>query len=101
VENTEENIKRGREAIDKVLDEKTDVYSAMNREIIGDIAFLYGEKGNAPYYNNGSGISHIEAKRTAEGLNGWEFLYQLVETIATGEIGDTYEYKGRPRRNIT
>ena len=35
---------------------------------------------------NDSGISHILAKRAAEGMDAKKFLMDLVEVIAEGEI---------------
>ncbi|MBR0097699.1 MAG: hypothetical protein IJP88_10980, partial [Synergistaceae bacterium] len=96
-----ENIKRGTEAMNKVISEQTDVMNAMYREDLGDISFIWGESGDAPYYMNGSGISHIIAKRKAEGMDSEKFLMDLVEVIATGQNEGEYTRRGgRPRVNI-
>ena len=99
---TTENIRRGQVAMEKVIAEQTDVMDAMHRDDLGSISFLWGEPGDAPYYMNGSGISHILAKRSAEGIDAEKFLMDMVEVIANGDIGDEYGRRGgRPRIDIT
>ncbi len=99
---TTENIRRGQAAMEKVIAEQTDVMDAMHRDDLGSISFLWGEPGDAPYYMNGSGISHILAKRSAEGIDAEKFLMDMVEVIANGDIGDEYGRRGgRPRIDIT
>ncbi|GHV34841.1 hypothetical protein FACS1894187_06270 [Synergistales bacterium] len=99
----EENIRRGNEAMDKVIAEHTDVRDAMYRDDVGGISFLWGESGDASRkYDNGSGISHILAKRASDGMDSEQFLYDLVDVLATGKVGDMYTTRGgRQRRNIT
>lgn len=97
-----ENIRRGQAAMEKVIAEQTDVMDAMHRDDLGSISFLWGEPGDAPYYMNGSGISHILAKRSAEGMDAEKFLMDMVEVIANGDLGDEYGRRGgRPRIDIT
>ena len=76
-------IGKGKAALKKCLEGKTDVYDAVHRGDIGGISFVYGdEKG---------GIAHFADRREA--------LERLPETLVRGSAGEPYE-KGR-KMNIT
>jgi isoleucyl-tRNA synthetase len=79
------HMSQGANALKTVLLNQTDVIEAMWREDLGFITFVYGTEGDAERaYKGGSGLSHIIAKRTAEGEDG--LAIEMVEVIAKGEI---------------
>ena len=90
-----ENIRRGQAAMEKVIAEQTDVMDAMHREELGDIAFLWGNKG--------AGIAHILEYHIPDGTRPQEFMRTLVDVIAKGDVGKEYPIQnGRKQRvNIT
>ena len=96
---------KGVDAINKVLDTKKSVQNAMFRPEVGGITFDYGYEGKASnnYKSGGYGISHIVARRgIAEGLKVDDFLQEMVDTIATGDVTPVYgtQNQGQPRVNI-
>ena len=90
-----ENIRRGRAAMEKVIAEHTDVMDAMYRDELGSIAFLWGNKG--------AGIAHILKYHIPDGTAPQDFMRTLVDIIAEGDVGEEYPIQnGRKRRvNIT
>ncbi len=87
----EENLRRGREAMEKVIAEQTDVFAAMRREDLGDISFYWGKPGDPKKdFEGGFGVSHIIAKRNAEGQDGEAIAKKMVEVIARGEVARRY-----------
>ena len=83
---TQQNIERGRAAVERVIQTHEDVRSAMNRPDIGDIDILWGYAGDSNrQYRNGYGISHIIARRNLHGLNGEEVARLMPEIIMRGE----------------
>ena len=57
-----ENIRRGRAAMEKVIAEHTDVMDAMYRDDLGSISFLWGEPGRGPKFKGGAGVSQTSGK---------------------------------------
>lgn len=83
----DENIRRGREAMERVIAEHADVPGAMWREDLGDISFYWGKPGNPEKdFKGGYGVTHIIAKRNAEGEDGEAIARKMVEVIAKGDI---------------
>ena len=81
----EENIANGKKALKRVIETHEDVENAMYREDVGNIEFVWGNQGKGEKFKGGYGISHIIAKRTAEGLDADSFLDDIPNVIATGE----------------
>lgn len=70
-----------------VLINKIDVKHAINRDDLGEIGFVYGTEGNPKNdFKGGSGLSHIIAKRFAEGENGLSVAIKMIEVIIEGKI---------------
>ncbi len=90
----EENISNGKKAIREVLETQKDVKSAMYRDDIGNIDFVYGTPGKGEKFKKGYGISHIVAKRNAENGKGLETANKLVEVIAKGTDTDKQQSEG-------
>lgn len=119
--NVEENIKRGKMAMQHVISSHKYEPRAMYRKDLGWIGFEWGRPGDAPpnfknieealkwwnglknklaIYRGGYGISHIIAKRDWEGQwikefigqKGIDVAYRLIQVIAKGKPG---EDKGR------
>ena len=80
-----ENIRRGQAAMEKVIAEHTDVMDAMYREDLGSISFLWGEPGRGDKFKGGWGVSHLIARRNAQGYDGEAVARKMVEVIAKGE----------------
>ena len=98
----EENIRRGADAMDRVIVEHTDVRQAMYRPEVGWISFFWGTPGaSAERFARGKGVSHIIARRNIEGRDGEAIARAMVETIARGEIGTVYDRPDGTRRMIT
>ena len=87
-----ENMAQGRDAASRVLSDRVSVPAAMVREDIGEISFDYGEPGNAANaFKGGWGLSHIEAKRGAEGDDGTRFVQErLPQVLAEGRLQRLY-----------
>ena len=82
----EENIANGKKAIEKVIRTHEDVHSAMHRDDVGDIDFLWGYEGDPKKkYKNGYGVSHIIARRNIQGLDGEAIAKLMPEVIARGK----------------
>lgn len=100
----EANVRSGKAAINKVLETQGSVVNAMYRQGVGEITFDYGHPGDPNRnYKKGYGISHVVARRgLTENLKVDDFLNEMVETIATGEISQIYGTAegGNPRVNI-
>ena len=76
------------EAIEKLLEQKKGfVPKATKKSGIGDIDFVWGDKGK--------GLQHIIERRNLQGYNGENFVKELPELI---KKGDTYLKKGHPGR---
>lgn len=58
----------------------------MYREDVGNIDFVWGTEGRGAKFKGGYGIAHIIAKRNAEGLDGQQFVSDIPNVIASGEI---------------
>ena len=84
----EAEIGKGKAALKKCLEEKTDVYDAVYRGDLGSISFLYGEKGSTP--DEGRGIAHFDHREDTQ--------KKLVETLIRGKLGGIYQ-QGQ-KRNI-
>ena len=98
----EENISRGREAMDKVIAEQTDVLDAMYRPEVGGISFYWGKPGKeSKKYGDGHGVSHLIARRGLEGEDGEAAARNMVDVLASGEIGEAYGPEKALRRNVT
>ncbi|WP_337366510.1 LPD38 domain-containing protein [Phascolarctobacterium sp.] len=87
----EENIANGERAMRQVIDTHEDVESAMYREDIGDIDFVWGKEGRGTKFKGGYGIAHIIAKRDAEGISGNDFVLNIPKTIALGKVSGKQE----------
>ena len=97
----EENQQRGLAAMEKVIAEQTDIKDAMFREEVGSISFYWGTPGKGKKFKGGSGVSHIIAKRNAEGEDGEAVAKKAVDVLSYGEIGKEYGPEGWVRRNVT
>ena len=95
-----ENIRRGTEAMEKVISEQTDVMNAMHRDDVGDISFIWGEPGRGEKFKGGKGISHIIAHRDAQGYDGQAVARKMVEVIAKGEAVNLRGNPGSERIDI-
>lgn len=86
----EENIKRGKEAMQKVINTHEDAENAMYRDDVGSIDFVWGTPGKGDKFKKGYGVSHILAKRDADyasgksTVDGKATLDKIVEVIAKG-----------------
>ena len=90
-ETVEENISRGHQAMQTVIKTHKDVINAMYRPDLGGITFYWGEPGKGNKFKGGYGVSHIIAKRTAEGEDGQAVVKKMVEVIANGDVAKTQE----------
>ena len=82
----QENIQKGRDAIEKVLSSKENFPMAMHRDDTGDIDFVWGTEGDPERrFKGGWGLSHIIAHRNAQGINGYEVALILPEVIMRGK----------------
>ncbi|MBP2635059.1 MAG: hypothetical protein H6Q72_966 [Firmicutes bacterium] len=88
-----ENIQRGTEAIDRVINNQIDVNDAMHRPDLGSISFYWGNKKE--------GIKHIIDRRTAQGYDGNAIARKMVDVIANGEAGEVYGPEGGHRVNLS
>ena len=86
-----ENMRQGREAMEKAIADQTDVREAMHRPDVGWISFIWGEAGT-PNKNlsDGFGIAHLIARREAQGKDGKAIARKMVEVIARGRMGPYY-----------
>ena len=73
------NIDRGRAAINRIIHNHENVRSAMHRDDIGDIDFVWG-RTRANNYSNGYGISKILVK------HGQNAVDMIPDVIARGNI---------------
>lgn len=102
------NIKRGMEAMNKVITSKADVKRAMYRNDIGWIDFVWGSTGilKASGKTKGAmGISHIiEARMRKDDMSYDEVVEMLVtttvETIAKGGIFARFEQGGATKLQL-
>ncbi|MGZ5056594.1 MAG: putative barnase/colicin E5 family endoribonuclease, partial [Methylobacter sp.] len=93
MKSVEANVKRGREAMNKALLDKTTAHRAMFRTGMGWVDFVWGDEGATPTMEGkrkgAKGISHIiEARQRKDGLSAQQaenILFDLVDTIASGE----------------
>lgn len=84
--NIQENIKKGIDAMDKVIRTRGNVLAAIHRKDIGNIDFLWGEAGNPDNnYKNGYGVAHIIARRNYQGLDGEAIAKLKPEIIMKGK----------------
>ena len=93
-------IARGRTAMGSIIAHRIDVEGAMNAPGIGPVGFLWGKPGNGAAFKGGYGVSHIVAKRNAEGLDGLAVAHKVPEIIARGKQGAPYGPTGAQRVNI-
>ena len=97
-----ENIRRGNEAMDRVISGQKDEPNAMTRPDHGPVSFVWGKVGNAAKgVAGGNGIAKIIAKRTAEGSDGDAVARKMVEVIALGTASPVYGPKGGERFNVS
>ncbi|WP_338809167.1 hypothetical protein V6667_08060 [Neisseria leonii] len=97
----EANIRRGREAMNRVLTEKADVKRAMFRQDLGWVDFVWGDDGTTRPFNKkgepvGKGIAHIlEARQRKDGMAYGDVVRMLtdniVETVARGTVANRWE----------
>ena len=92
----ESNIKNGLSALNKLIESaKTSdnpkqlvEKNAMYRSDIGYIDFKWGVPGVGAKFKKGFGFSHIIEKRNAEGKNGIDTAYKVVEVVAKATDAD-------------
>ena len=82
------NMMNGRRAVNQVLQTRQSVPNAMWRDDIGWITIDYGVPGDPNRdFKGGYGLSHIIAKRTAQGLDGEAWARVAVpEILARGRL---------------
>lgn len=97
----DEAFASGTEAMEKVIAQQTDVLDAMFRPDVGSISFYWGTPGKGPRLKGGSGVSHLIARRNAEGQNGEAVAHKMVEVLAYGKIGPEYGPEGGQHRNVS
>ncbi len=88
----EENIARGMQAMQKVIETHEDVHHAMYRDDTGAIDFIWGFAGKGEKFKQGYGVAHILAKHVPE--SGENLPYKIVETIAKGKIARVQAARG-------
>lgn len=81
-----ENMGRGLRAMKTVIERHEDVPDAMWREDLGSVSFVWGTPGKGERFKGGYGISHIIARRNAEGNDGEKVARKMVEVIAKGAV---------------
>lgn len=81
-------LKKGQEAVERVLAEKASVPQALRRPDLGDITIDYGEAGNeSAGFRDGWGLAHIIARRNLEGADGETFVREVIpEVLAKGKL---------------
>ncbi|MDR3164674.1 MAG: hypothetical protein LBU13_03770 [Synergistaceae bacterium] len=90
----EENIRRGNEAMDRVIRDHIDVRDAMYRDDLGGISILWGKPGKGTSGKGGWGVAHI-IKRHGEST-----ARKMVEVLAKGVETDQYEHNGTHKIDI-
>ncbi len=93
----EENITRGREAMERVITQQTDVLNAMFRPEAGGISFYWGTPGQGKKLKKGSGIAHLIARRNSEGEDGAAIARAMVDVLAYGRISKEQKAEGGDR----
>ena len=94
---TQEQIRRGREAIKKVLATKKDVPNAMEHPALGPIDFIYGRHDSAT--GRGMGIAHAAGsardrlKKYRDGETAGKILYRAPEVIMRGRHEQSHKGK--------
>ena len=85
---TSQNIAEGKTAIETALSKRTSVPAAMYRRDVGEITIDYGKPGDpSRNFAEGFGLSHIVARRNAQGQNGEEFVREILpEVLAKGRL---------------
>lgn len=92
------NIQRGKNAMNRVLAEETDVIAAMHRDDVGDIDFVWERIDSR---GKGRGIKHILDRRQEEdhavksAFSPMETLGKLVEVLARGQIANPESTTGK------
>ncbi|MBS0506593.1 MAG: hypothetical protein JSR53_04325, partial [Proteobacteria bacterium] len=88
----EANVRRGREALARALDEKTSVHRAMFRNGLGWVDFVWGDVGTVKpngKTKDAMGLAHIiEARQRKDGMSDAQvvqLLDRLVQAIASGQ----------------
>jgi hypothetical protein len=91
MKSVEANIRRGRAALAKALDEKASVHRAMYRNGLGWVDFVWGDTGAVKpsgKTKGAMGLSHIiEARQRKDGMGDADvstLLDSIVQTIAVG-----------------
>jgi phage gp29-like protein len=93
-----DNLQRGQKAINRAMQQKTDVQKAMHRKEVGQIDFKWGRPGTSNpdaggrTHTDGYGISHIIAK------HGEDTARQMPEVLAKGKISP---HENEQRRYVT
>ena len=78
-------------AIDTLLErQKGFVPDAFNKSGIGKGDIVWGKSGK-----DGYGLAHIIERRNSEGINGEEFIKQIPNDIASGNVNKNHENLGR------
>lgn len=80
----DENISRGKNALQSIIENHNDIKNAMYRDDIGKIDFVWGTPGTGAKFKRGYGLSHIIAKRDSETGDGVAIANKLIEVIAKG-----------------
>lgn len=96
-----QNIERGQEAMRQVIEQQKNVLNAMERPDLGSISFYWGEPGRGKKYKGGYGVSHIIARRMADGDDGIATVKKMVDVIAKGEVSGIQEATNGSRALIS
>ncbi len=88
------NIYFGLKSLKNALTNKSEICNGIFRKDVGNIGLYFGEVGDVTKnYKGGNGLSHIVAKRFAEGFDGYDVILKLIETIVTGKVVKTVDVK--------
>lgn len=97
------NIRRGREALAKAINEQTTVHRAMFRNGLGWVDFVWGDVGTIKPSGKAAGamgLAHIaEARARKDGMNGMQVRRLMNDIVAA--IADGHEFDRKTVGNST
>ena len=94
-------VEQARRAMNRVIADQADAPAAFERDELGPVSLYWGQQGDPSRdFSGGWGVSHIIARRNAEGMDGEAVARRMVETIVRGDIGSPYGPPGGERVNV-